>query len=324
MSYTELKTINGNSIKGTGNLVVGGGSFSGTMDDIPDGTTYVKTENNLTDAEKTILSNTSGTNTGDQDLSSYLTSATAAATYQPIGTYATGTGTANGTNTGDQTSIVGISGTKANFDSACSDGNFLFVGDVTQYTDELAQDAVGGMVANSTFVNLAYVDGTPSLTPSLSATGTPSASTFLRGDNTWATPTATVSLTSAEGAASGDVTMASTNTWYTGASVALTAGTWLITAHITLNRTTTTAQQYQVRIHDTTNTVSYASSQQYQASVANAPVSMSLTSIVTLGGNATLAIQAASSTSTNNLIKAATLANGVGNNATKITAIKIA
>jgi hypothetical protein len=38
---------------------------SDTMDDITDGSTYVKTENNLTDAEKTILGNTSGTNTGD-------------------------------------------------------------------------------------------------------------------------------------------------------------------------------------------------------------------------------------------------------------------
>jgi len=36
--------------------VVAGGAFSGTMDDIPDGTTYVKTENNYTDAEKTKLS----------------------------------------------------------------------------------------------------------------------------------------------------------------------------------------------------------------------------------------------------------------------------
>jgi hypothetical protein len=42
---------------------------------------------------------------------------------------ATGTGTANGTNTGDQTSIVGITGTKAQFDTACTDGNFMYIGD---------------------------------------------------------------------------------------------------------------------------------------------------------------------------------------------------
>jgi hypothetical protein len=63
------------------------------------------------------------------------------------------------TNTGDQTSIVGISGTKAQFDTAVTDGDFLYVGDITQYTDELAQDAVGAMVDAS----LVYVDGTPSL-----------------------------------------------------------------------------------------------------------------------------------------------------------------
>lgn len=37
----------------------------------------------------------------------------------------------SGTNTGDQTSVVGITGTKAQFDTACSDGNFLYVGDVS-------------------------------------------------------------------------------------------------------------------------------------------------------------------------------------------------
>ena len=45
-------------------------------------------------------------------------------------------------------------------------------------------------IANSTFVSLAD-SGTavdPILTASLSATGSPSATTFLRGDNTWATP----------------------------------------------------------------------------------------------------------------------------------------
>jgi hypothetical protein len=53
-SGSNIKTINGSSILGSGNLVVGG-SFSGTMDDIANGTTYVKTENNYTDSEVTKL-----------------------------------------------------------------------------------------------------------------------------------------------------------------------------------------------------------------------------------------------------------------------------
>ena len=81
--------------------------------------------------------------------------------------------------------------TKTNFNTACTDGDFLYVGDVTQYTDENAQDAVGAMANNGTFVDLTYVDSTPTLTADLSATGTPDNTTFLRGDNTWATPTAT-------------------------------------------------------------------------------------------------------------------------------------
>lgn len=68
--------------------------------------------------------------------------------------------TLSGSNTGDQTSIVGITGTKAQFDTAVTDGNFLYVGDITQYTDEMAQDAVGAMVD----ATLVYVDGTPLLT----------------------------------------------------------------------------------------------------------------------------------------------------------------
>lgn len=40
------------------------------------------------------------------------------------------TGTNSGTNTGDQTSIVGITGTKAQFDTAITDWNILYVGDI--------------------------------------------------------------------------------------------------------------------------------------------------------------------------------------------------
>lgn len=65
----------------------------------------------------------------------------------------------SGTNTGDQSTIVGITGTKAEFNTAVTDGDFLYVGDISSYTDEQAQDAVGAMVD----VSLNYVDGTPLL-----------------------------------------------------------------------------------------------------------------------------------------------------------------
>lgn len=45
---------------------------------------------------------------------------------------------------------------KAGFNLALSDGDFLFVGDITQYTDEMAQDAIGNLVGNG----LDYNDAT--------------------------------------------------------------------------------------------------------------------------------------------------------------------
>lgn len=56
-------------LKDDGTWAAAGGSFAGDMDDIPNGAVYVKTENNYTDADAAIVAATSGTNTGDQDLS---------------------------------------------------------------------------------------------------------------------------------------------------------------------------------------------------------------------------------------------------------------
>ncbi|MGL4396604.1 MAG: hypothetical protein ACRCS9_08710 [Hyphomicrobium sp.] len=69
--------------------------------------------------------------------------AAAARTTLGLGTLATqsGTfsGTSSGTNTGDQISIVGITGTKAQFDTAVTDGNFMYVGDApTAHSHTLA------------------------------------------------------------------------------------------------------------------------------------------------------------------------------------------
>jgi hypothetical protein len=108
-----------------------------------------------------------------------------------------------------------ISDTKANFNIALSDGDFLFSGDVSQYTDEMAQDAVGTILTDSSTIDFTYDDGLNTITAvvksasiteamqSLSDNTTNDVSTtkhgyvpkapnsvtqFLRGDGTWATP----------------------------------------------------------------------------------------------------------------------------------------
>jgi hypothetical protein len=81
----------------------------------------------------------------------------------------THSGSSSGTNTGDQTSIVGITGTKAQFDTACTDGNFLYVGDITQYTDEMAQDAVGTILTDTAEIDFTYNDAANTITAALVA-----------------------------------------------------------------------------------------------------------------------------------------------------------
>lgn len=49
----------------------------------------------------------------------------------------------SGTNTGDQTSIVGITGTKAQFDTAVTDGNFMYVGDAPTSHTHVIADTTG-------------------------------------------------------------------------------------------------------------------------------------------------------------------------------------
>ena len=92
VSGTNIKTINSTSILGSGDIIISGGgavdsvnSQTGVVvldaDDIDDTLT---TNKFVTSADITKLGNLSGTNTGDQDLSSYLTTSSAASTYEPL------------------------------------------------------------------------------------------------------------------------------------------------------------------------------------------------------------------------------------------------
>jgi len=140
-----------------------------------------------------------GTNSGDQDLSTYATTSAVAAAYQPLDSdltvIASLTATSDnflqskagawasrtiaqvktdlgltGTNSGDQTSIVGITGTKAQFDTAVTDGNILYVGDAPT-----AHNHVGSEITSGT------VD------PVRLGSGASITTKFLRGDSTWQT-----------------------------------------------------------------------------------------------------------------------------------------
>lgn len=59
---------------------------------------------------------------------------------------------------------LSLSGTKAQFNTSCSDGDFLFVGDVVGYTNEEAQDAVGGILVDSASIDFTYDDGANTIT----------------------------------------------------------------------------------------------------------------------------------------------------------------
>lgn len=76
-----------------------------------------------------------GASSGSVDLSAYLTSAAAALTYVALGgsysnpTWITGLAWSKISGTPTTLAGYGITGTKSEFDSACTDGNFLYVGD---------------------------------------------------------------------------------------------------------------------------------------------------------------------------------------------------
>lgn len=123
-------------------------------------------------------------------------------------------------------------------------------------------------------------------------------------------------------ALSADVQMPTTNTWYDGPGVTLTPGTWLVNAVVTQLRTATTAETIYARV--TNGTTHYASTQGYHASVANSGCTLFMTALITVASNTAIKIQGATSAgAAASLMKAAMTANGSGNNATMITAVRI-
>lgn len=59
---------------------------------------------------------------------------------------------------------LALSGTKAQFNASCSDGDFLYVGDVSAYTDEQARDALGAALVAGSGITITVNDPSDTIT----------------------------------------------------------------------------------------------------------------------------------------------------------------
>ena len=139
----------------------------------------------------------------------------------------------------------------------------------------------------------------------------------------WISPSTSGTITSLSASLSADVALTTTSTWYNGPSVSLPAGTWLVMGRITHVRSATTAETIYARFSNGTN--HYASTQFYHASVSGIGVVLPMFAVITLAATTTIKLQATSSAgASTSTMKAALTANGSGNNATNIIAIRLA
>lgn len=118
---------------------IGAGTGGGSSDAV------LYTAQSLSGPQKTQALTNQGVTASGRALAQ-AADASAQRTALSLGTLAiqsgTFSGTSSGTNTGDQTSIFGLTGTKAQFDAAVTDGNIQFVGDApTAHTHLLAAGA---------------------------------------------------------------------------------------------------------------------------------------------------------------------------------------
>jgi hypothetical protein len=161
VSATNIKTINGSSLLGAGDLTISSavawGAITGTLSDQTD----LQAE---LDAKADGTGTANGTNTGDQTSIVGITGSLAEFNTALTGAdFASGGGTATGTNTGDQTSIVGISGSLAEFNAALTGADF----------------ATGGGTVTGTSSNTNTGDQTITLTSDVTGTGTGSFATTI-------------------------------------------------------------------------------------------------------------------------------------------------
>jgi hypothetical protein len=152
VSATNIKTINGSSILGSGDLVVGGGISDGDKGDITvsgTGSTWTIDNGVVTLAKQADMATAS--------LVYRKTAGAGAPEVNTLATLKTDLGL-TGTNSGDQTSIVGITGTKAQFNTAVTDGDIVYT-DAIGATVQAYSAVLAGTTASFTTADESKLDG---------------------------------------------------------------------------------------------------------------------------------------------------------------------
>jgi hypothetical protein len=153
VSGTNIKTVNGNTLLGSGDVVISSSAAWGGITGTLSSQTDLQTALDGKVDENTAIAGATNTKI-TYDAKGLVTAGSAATTADIADSlnkrYVTDAnltviGNTSGTNTGDQTSIVGITGTKAQFDTAVSDGNIV-------YTDAIGVTVQGysAVLANTT------------------------------------------------------------------------------------------------------------------------------------------------------------------------------
>jgi hypothetical protein len=116
----------------------------------------------------------------------------------------------------------------------------------------------------------------------------------------------------------GDVTMTTAATWYTGGTLVLPAGTWLLTGNISFKAAAGT-HTIEARIYN--GSASVSSGHQVIPASGNRPATLALNAAVVITGNTTYTLDLTSNVNTATI--AATTITSSQPGATQLTAVKI-
>lgn len=265
----------------------------------------------VTDAQLTVIGNTSGTNTGDETQATIKTKLGAASSgvdgYLKGGDWTTFNGKQNAlTNP--------VTGTGTNNEIAAFNSTGSTITSLTTAT-------------YPSLTELSYVKG---LTSAVQTQLNGKEPTITNGFGITGTTTKAVALTSSAAFCTAETTISAvTYADITGASITLAAGTWLIMATVNGASQTTTVAVMMAAITDGANTVIAEASQHIPAGTATVRTwgNLSLNAVVTPAGSTTYKLRGArgTTTQTGNWIASdgngVNTANNVSNNSDKGTAI---